>query len=189
MSEREWVQWLQNRLQPALEKCGDKDWRVEVCFGEKLAYAHEIMTYHENGGNVSRAAKYETDVLIYDINSANDWIPRVVLECKVGSVTTHDALTYSTKAATHKHVHPYLRYGILIGAFDTALPGRLIRHGAYFDFMMVWQAEEPSEKEWSGLTDLLADEIEASRTLQTLLTDRTRSRKRFRLLHRPLRLL
>ena len=104
-------------------------------------------------------------------------------------MTTHDALTYSTKAATHKHVHPYLRYGTLIGAFDDALPGRLIRHGAYFDFMMVWSGEEAMAGEWSDLTRLAAEEVKASRTLQSLLTEsRIRGRKRFRLLHRPLRL-
>ena len=47
----------------------------------------------------------------------------------MGGVTTHDALTYSTKAATHKHVHPYLRYGFLAGGIQT-IPGRLIKHGA-----------------------------------------------------------
>jgi hypothetical protein len=108
---------------------------------------------------------------------------------QVGQRTTHDALTYSTKASTHKHVHPYLRYGTLIGAFDDALPGRLIRHGVYFDFMMVWSDEEATDEEWSDLTGLLAEEVRASRTLQALLTEsRIRGRKRFRLLHRPLRL-
>ena len=106
-----------------------------------------------------------------------------------GGVTTHDALTYSTKASTHKHVHPYLRYGVLIGDFGSALPGRLIRHGAYFDFMMVWGGEEPTREEFSGLVKVLEAEIAASRTLQGLLTDtKSKSRKKFSILHRPLRL-
>jgi hypothetical protein len=104
-------------------------------------------------------------------------------------VTTHDALTYSTKAATHKHVHPYLRYGVLIGDFGTSLPGRLIRHGAYFDFMAAWGSEKPTASEWAEIVDVLRDEITASRTLHALLSDsRSKTRKKFRLLHRPLRL-
>ena len=189
MSEKDWVRSLRPLLQESLKDCGDGEWRVEVCFGEKLIYANEIFQYQADGPHQHRHASYETDLLVYDIRGNGDWVPRVVVECKLGSVTTHDALTYSAKASTHKHVHPYLRYGTLSGAFDDALPGRLIRHGAYFDFMMVWSGEEATDDEWSDLTGLLAEEVAASRTLQTLLTDsRNRDRKRFRLLHRPLRL-
>jgi hypothetical protein len=113
----------------------------------------------------------------------------VVLECKTWGISTHDALTYSAKPATHKHVHPYLRYGILLGDFGTALPGWLIRHGAYFDFMMVWSSQEPTGEEWAELIEVLADEVRASRMLQSLLTEsRSQARRKFRLLHRPLRL-
>ncbi|GAI54911.1 unnamed protein product, partial [marine sediment metagenome] len=57
------------------------------------------------------------------------------IEGKINSVTTHGAITYSQKASTHKNVHPYLRYGILLGnRKHYPLPGRLFRHGAYFDF-------------------------------------------------------
>ncbi len=43
------------------------------------------------------------------------WKPRVVVEAKLGKVTTNDAITYSQKASTHRAVHPYLRYGIMLG--------------------------------------------------------------------------
>ena len=36
------------------------------------------------------------------------------------------------------------------------------RHGAYFDFMMVWTGEEPNGEEWSELTDVLAKEVASS---------------------------
>ncbi len=42
-----------------------------------------------------------------------------------GSITTHDVITYSHKAATHRQVHPYLRYGILWVEENNILPGRL----------------------------------------------------------------
>lgn len=186
-SEKEWVRSLQPRLEESLGPCGVGPWRVMVYTSEKLTYAHEILCYRGDDTVQSRCASYETDLLLCDVCESGDWIPRVVVECKLGGVTTHDALTYSTKAATHKQVHPYLRYGTLIGNFDDALPGRLIRHGAFFDFMMVWVAEAGSGEEWADLIKLLADEVTASRRLQELLTEsRLRGRKRFRLLHRPL---
>ncbi len=189
LKEKQWVQSLQSRLQASLLESGGDDRRVKVMAGKQLAYANEIIRYDADGRASSRPSGYETDILLCDVLNNGDWIPRVVIECKLGSVTTHDALTYSTKASTHKHVHPYLRYGILIGAFDTAVPGRLVRHGAYFDFMMVWQNAEPTEDEWTDLRQMVADELQASRALQELLDEsRLRSRKRFRLLHRPLRL-
>jgi len=176
-------------LQAFLSDSSEGEWRVDVRGAFRLTYANEITHYHEDDSAEHHRAGYETDILVSDVRDGGDWIPRLVLECKLGSVTTHDALTYSAKAATHKHVHPYLRYGALIGGYGGDLPGRLIRHGAYFDFMMVWQENEPSKTEWSELSLLVVEEVKASRLLQILLTEnRVRGRKRFHLLHRPLRL-
>ena len=189
-SEKEWVRdCLRPRLLDALQVCNEGEWSIAVESGKRLTYAHEILCYGADGHDRRRNSKYETDLLISDTKADGDWIPRIVLECKKGSVTTHDALTYSTKAATHKHVHPYLRYGILIGAYGSDIPGRLIRHGAYFDFMMVWSREEPTEKEWSAMVTVLTAEVAASRTMEKIFTDnRLRSRKKFGLFHRQLRL-
>jgi hypothetical protein len=187
--EKEWVRSLQSRLSAVVAAPGEADWTVRIDAGEKLAYAYEILQYDSEGPDLRHSARYEPDLLIYDTRENGDWIPRVVLECKKGAVTTHDALTYSAKAETHKRVHPYLRYGILVGDFDTAIPGRLIRHGAYFDFMMVWASSKPSGAEWQDLVGVIQDEIKASRAIQALLTEnRFRGRTRFRLLHRPLSL-
>lgn len=163
--------------------------RTDICAATKLPYASEISRYDANDAPTHHQRSYETDLLVFDETPDGDWTPRVIVECKLGAVTTHDALTYSAKAATHKHVHPYLRYGILIGRFDDAVPGRLIRHGAHFDFMMVWLSDDESPDEWLDLERLLLDEVEASRTMQVLLSEsRLRSRQRYRIIHRPLRL-
>jgi len=112
----------------------------------------------------------------------------VVVEFKMGGVNTHDPLTYSAKAATHKHVHPYLRYGFLAGGIR-GIPGRLIKHGAYFDFMASWVSLKPTPDEWSGLIEVLKEEVVASRTIQEILTTtRSASKKRYDILHRPLKL-
>lgn len=189
-TEKEWVMGLRPRLETDLRACDEGEWKVGVDAGEKLTYAHEILRYNSNNKpDDGYTAKYETDLLIYDTRENGDWIPRIVVECKTWSVTTHDALTYSTKSQTQKHVHPYLRYGVLIGDYGPTLPGRIIRHGAYFDFMMVWPSQEPTTEEWADLIEVLTDEVRASRILQELLSDsRSRDRRKFCLLHRPLRL-
>jgi hypothetical protein len=187
-TEREWARSLQERLDIELRSCDTEGWAVRVDAGDRLAYAHEILRYDKGGPADVHTPGYQTDLLAYDIRDTGDWIPRVVVECKQG-ITTHDALTYSTKACTHKQVHPYLRYGLLIAGYETALPGRVIRHGAYFDFMMVWSSQEPTQEEWADLIEVLSGEVGSSRTLQALLTEsRLQERERFRLLHRPLRL-
>ncbi|MHB1425357.1 MAG: hypothetical protein ACYC3I_19475 [Gemmataceae bacterium] len=186
-SEKEWVQSLHSRLNAEIVAFKDNEWRLRIDAGMKLAYAYEILQYNSKGPDLRHNARYETDLLLYDARENGDWIPRVVIECKKGGVTTNDALTYSAKAETHKRVHPYLRYGILVGDFGTTIPGRLIRHGAYFDFMMVWAVAEPTEAEWQDFVGVIHQEVKASRTLQSLLTEnRSRGRPRFHLLHRPL---
>ena len=91
---------------------------------------------------------YQTDILIVEELPGDRSLPRVVIEVKL-SVTTHDALTYSAKAATHKQGHPYLRYGILIAKLRS-VPRRLIWHGSNFDFMATWRAEERPRKTFKG---------------------------------------
>ena len=77
----------------------------------------------------------ETDLLVFE---KTDIIkPRIIIESKINSVTTHDAITYIYKAQTHKNVTPYIRYGIMLGnRKHYPLPGRLFRHGTNFDFMI-----------------------------------------------------
>ena len=72
---------------------------------------------------------------------------------------------------------------MLVGDFGPALPGRLIRHGAYFDFMVAWGGEKPTTDQWSELVSLLKDEITASRMLYAII--HKIQEKKFWLFHRP----
>jgi hypothetical protein len=148
LRERKWVQSLVPRLSRSLQHYRSAGIEVGVRSGTRLPYTCEIHEYAENNSSSPVTSPYETDLLVFDTFKDGRWIPRVVVECKLGSITTHDALTYSSKAATHKHVHPYLRYGFLAGAREHyAIPGRLVKHGAYFDFMVAWTSAEPSNRE------------------------------------------
>lgn len=194
-TERDWVEGLVEILDLQLRARRSKGTQIQARAHFEFTYAHEILSYtFDNKGKAVPGSPYsptyQTDILISEHSDDDSWVPRVVIECKIGDskVSTHDALTYSAKAATHKHVHPYLRYGILLGAFNNSLPYRLIRHGAYFDFMIAWKAEKPSEQEWQTLIDLIKDEVKASRCLQDILTNRTSNTERYSMLHKPLRL-
>jgi hypothetical protein len=186
LGERQWVGTLVPRLQEALARVALPGGQLTVGDGVNLPYTSEIHGYSPDGRNEPRSSRYETDLLISDAASDGSWIPRIVIECKLGGVTTHDALSYSTKAATHKHVHPYLRYGFLAGKLP-AIPARLVKHGAYFDFMATWPSASPDAAAWEVFISMLGEEVRASRALQALLTNsRTVDLKRYHLLRRQL---
>lgn len=172
-SERDWVRGFVTKLNADLAKrSSNDDTIISVSDGTKLSYACEIEGYSAQNEPETSIKKYETDILVRDVFPDGRWIPRVVIECKLRRVTTHDALTYSAKAATHRAVHPYLRYGFLAGKREEfALPARLVRHGQQFDFMVSWKGLKARPAEWKAFCDLLLDEVKTSRQLQKLLTD------------------
>ena len=185
MTEREWVKTLISGIETSLRKNSDK---IRVTDGFRLPYSSEIKMYTGKNPSDFNQIGYETDILIYEQLDTNNWKPRIIIETKINSVTTHDAITYSQKAQTHKNVHPYLRYGILIGNREHhPLPGRLFRHGQHFDFMHSWKDYKADDNEWFELIGILENEIEASKILEEILfNSRSRTRERYTLLHRPL---
>lgn len=187
MNELEWAESVQELVNTCLKKSHPT---LTMRLGARLPYASEILLYREHSPVRHDSVSYQTDLLVTEEIDQDTWKPRVVIETKIGTVTTHDAITYSEKAFTHKRVHPYLRYGILLGhRRHHPLPGRLFRHGLYFDVMLSWAGEAPTRREAKTLMDLLLDEVEASRHLEEILYSSRRSgRKRYVVLHRPLRL-
>ena len=188
MTEKEWVKSIIPDIEQLLKK---SDKNIHVVDGHRLSYANEVLTYgSDNKPDDQKSIGYETDILIYEQLNETNWKPRVVIETKLGSVTTHDAITYSQKAQTHKYVHPYLRYGILIDDREHyPLPGRLFRHGQHFDFMLAWKSIKVDKKEFKRLVDIIIEEIQASRTLDEILfNSRLKDREKFTALHRPLKL-
>lgn len=180
MKETEWAKVVAKKLDDEFEK-------FRVVPGKRLIYANEIVEYHEQSTTYNEMA-YETDILVYEENKKQVWKPRVVIETKIKSITTHDAITYSQKSASHKYVHPYLRYGIFLGnRKHYPLPGRLFRHGAHFDFMLSWKGYTPEEYEWETLKEIIKKEISASRKLEEMIfNSRSRDRKKYFALHKPL---
>ena len=188
MSEREWVKSIFQKIEKELRLIDDN---IRVSESKKLPYSNEVLEYSEKDEpSNENLIRYETDILIYEMTSEDNWKPRIIIEAKINRVSTHDSITYSQKAKTHKNVHPYLRYGILIGnRKHYPLPGRLFRHGQHFDFMQSWKTFEADKEEWSNLIDILKLEMEASKTLEEIIfNSRSKSRERFTVLHKPLKL-
>ena len=185
MNEGQWVTSLKPRIEDALTR---SDPQLHAYVGRRLAYSMEIQSYDQDEEPQRSVMSYQTDLLVGEDLGGGVWKPRVVVEAKLGSVTTHDAITYSQKAIDHKNVHPYLRYGFIIGANKgVSLPGRLFRHGGDFDFMLSCKGENLSELEYSTLIEMLLAEVEASRALERIVFNtRAKDRHRYFCLHRRL---
>jgi hypothetical protein len=190
MREREWVR---NELKPWVQKSLSKYTDLDCEDGLYLPYRHEVLAYAgESSSDVHQndSSAYQTDLAVTERLNGTIWSPRLIVEVKLGSITTHDAITYSTKAEAHKRVHPYVRYGVLIaGCKEKYLPNRLLRHGTHFDFMAVWSGLKPEQDEWRRFEELIDLEVKASQTLFTFVQEGgSRGRQRYSRLHRPLKL-
>ncbi len=192
MTEKQWVELMRDRISAS---CVGQSPALSVHVGMKLPYGYEIIGY--DGEPADKPLKprnkhrdFETDLVIVQSAANQTWKPRIVIEAKINSINTHDAITYSHKAALHKSVHPYLRYGVILGNRKMLpLPGRLYRHGSFFDFMMSFVSFQPTDVEMAQLTRLIKHEIEASRKLESIIYDsRKRDRARYTVLHRQLHL-
>jgi len=108
---------------------------------------------------------FQTDLCVFERIDSETRIPRVVLEFK-SRLTTHDVLTYSSKARKHKQVYPYLRYGLVIGS-EATVPGRFFTHNESLDFCVA-AASYKANRLHELFAKLLGDEVAASRELEKI---------------------
>jgi hypothetical protein len=181
--EAEWVELVADRVRTGLAQ---SEHSLKIKTQLKIPYGYEIRAYREEPE--AEAISFATDFSVIEELPDGSWQPRVVVEAKVNSITTYDAITYSRKAADHKSVFPYLRYGIMLGNRQHfPLPGRLYRHGTQFDFMISFRDHEPSAKELEAFNALLLEEVEASKALDNMIYEsRKRDREHHTLFHRKL---
>jgi hypothetical protein len=115
---------------------------------------------------------FQTDLCVFE-HVEDVLLPRVVLEFKT-SMTTHDVLTYSTKAEKHKTIYPYLRYGF-VASKDTHVPRRFFTHNEGLDFCLCTAGL--SDRESAKLfAETLKDELECSRRLERVAFGNERAR-------------
>jgi hypothetical protein len=186
MTEKEWVESIKKLIHSF-----ELPPNIKVDTLVKLPYAREILGYDLNFEPSDEASMpFETDLLIYE--QINDILkPRIVIEAKQSSITTHDAITYSYKAQSHKTVTPFLRYGIMIGNREHyPLPGRLFRHGANFDFMISFQKEILLKTEKTAFAGLIKKELLYSQQIEeSLLESRSSNRKRYFIMQKELKFI
>jgi hypothetical protein len=104
---------------------------------------------------------FEIDILITKKATS---VPVVAIEVKLGKFSTHDVLTYSTKAIKHKDVFPYLRYGFVI-ADCNRINNKFFTHNVGFDFALAF----PERPEGRGeLVSLVQTQIEIAERLMAL---------------------
>ena len=183
MRENEWTSSIKALLY-------DADIGENIYFDtlNKVPYAQEIISYDlDFNQNKPSKMAFETDLLVYE--KADVIKPRIIIEAKVNNITTHDAITYSYKAQSHKNVTPYIRYGIMLGNMkNRSLPGRLFRHGTNFDFMISFKGYVLDGKEKEAFVALIKKEIEYSRRMEAMIYEsRIKDRKEYFLLQKELR--
>ena len=186
MSENEWTNTIKELLQSSY--LGENMYFDTLV---KVPYAEEILSYDDLDFDKSKehsTLAFETDLLVYEKEDSIK--PRVIIESKINTITTHDAITYSNKAQTHKNVTPYIRYGIMLGnRKNFPLPGRLFRHGANFDFLISFKDFILSDEEMSAFINLIKKEISYSQKIEEMIYEcRSTSRKRYYILQKELRL-
>lgn len=116
---------------------------------------------------------FQTDLCLFEVKSQDILLPRVVLEFKT-VITTHDVLTYSAKAAKHKQIYPYLRYG-LVAENERSVPGRFFTHNDAMDFCLSLRGLSAGESA-SAFRRLLTQELECSRLLERVAFGESESR-------------
>ena len=186
MKENEWTKSICELLRQH-----DLGENIYIDVLKKIPYAFEISSFDEEwkvGANFDETS-FETDMVVYE-KTKGKIVPRVIIESKIGTATTHDAITYSHKAMYHKNVIPFVRYGIMLGNRESyPLPGRLFRHGTNFDFLFSFVDYAPTEKETSAFVNMIKREIMYSRQFEEILSNsRLRNRKRYFMLEKEFHL-
>ena len=185
MTEKDWAKRLATLIQ---NRCLPQRGDYRVSTQQRLPYSYEVTSYEQADQREDHLSYYETDILITQQLDGERWIPRVVIETKLDRLHSHDAITYSKKASTHKQVHPYLRYGMVVGARGrSGLPGRFIRHGEHFDFMFAFSGLRPTPSQEARFARLIRAEVRASQRWERAIYDTRRvERVKYQLVHRSL---
>jgi hypothetical protein len=111
------------------------------------------------------ASAFQTDICIFEKVDQTEF-PRVAVEFKE-RITTHDILTYSSKAGKHKQIYPCLRYGLVAGAIDS-IPSRFFIHNENLDFCIAAKNHRTEANLRSFAKKLMEEELKTSKTLEQI---------------------
>ena len=153
MNESEFKQALKEKLQRELgndkyEVKGDENLIYKVVINENLQFEPNTPQNPKRGNYA-----FQTDLLII---RKDNRLPLVVIETKYGDFSTHDVLTYSTKAQKHKEIYPYLRYGLVVGGRNK-ITNKFFVHNIGFDF--AFALEEIDDNSLEELIEIVRQQI------------------------------
>jgi hypothetical protein len=175
MSESRFTETLIASLAPFVAGC-DIATRKSVLYAVSFDEHGKLQLGVDNAGEPIRGGGtgFEQDILVFERVQSGDTtvVPRVIVEVKFGSVTTHDAIIYSEKARRIRTIYPFVRYGLILGQMDS-IPGRVLRLGQEFDFIVV-VSYPTSQSEIKKVGNLFEEELQASRNLAAVLSGQKR---------------
>jgi hypothetical protein len=167
MNETEFRQ----RLKESLERELGNDYSLEenrnliykVIIGENLEYEPNDPKNPKRGDYA-----FQTDIVIAKRESN---LPLVIIETKYGGFSSHDVLTYSTKALKHKEIYPYIRYGLVVGGKDK-IDNKFFTHNIGFDFAIA--LKELEEADLQRLSTIIREQLESAKLLLDIFANKKR---------------
>jgi hypothetical protein len=173
MNEAEFAEMLVNRIRSDIGEC-----KCQIGTKQNVFYAISVdeqgrfqaAVDDEGKPIVGTGTGFQQDILLFEaVEGGNTGIiPRVIVEVKLKGITTHDVITYSEKARRIRTVYPYVRYGMILGGMGS-IPGRVLRLGQEFDFIVAVEESLPS-MEVKKLGQLFTEELQVSKDMPAVLS-------------------
>lgn len=137
----------------------------ECRIGERLTYSLNYDADLE-----TEEQRFETDLSIFE-----DGTPRLVIEVKHETVSTHGLMYTNDKAEKHKQVFPFLRYGLLVTSSKRNLTKKYLWHNRLLDFIYKGQQEMEDEadlnqQEMDELGSIIDENLQYSKEYEQILT-------------------
>lgn len=117
------------------------------------------------------SSAFQTDICVFEKINETEF-PRIVIEFKT-NITSHDIITYSSKAGKHKKIYPGLRYGLLASEIDI-IPDRFFIHNENLDFFIAAGQYKKPELLNKMVKDLIENEVTTARTLEKIYFGETK---------------
>lgn len=156
-------------IRPEIERLGYK-----ITDQKRLSYVSFCNKIDKNGNGIKAdkgQKSYATDILIYRELENEEAIPLVVIEGKIKGYTTHDVITYSEKAKTHKNIFPHLQYGFLVLEADHDKFRKYYYMHQQFDFAEIFPKNEAIKENKARISNFVVElkkQVELAESKYTL---------------------
>lgn len=154
----------ETKFRQKLKELLERDWGNDYSIEEKRNLIYKViigenLEYKPNDPKNPKRGNYafQTDIVIAKSN-----LPFVIIETKYRDFSSHDVLTYSTKALKHKEIYPYIRYGLVVGGKDE-IDNKFFTHNVGFDFAIA--LKEIDDADLQRLNIIIREQLESAKLL------------------------